>query len=404
MATLSTTITYSEPIGSLVATLGAPGPSGQAATIAVGTTETGAPGTQASVLNIGTSSAAIFDFTIPRGDIGAQGQQGIQGIQGIQGDPGQKGDKGDTGDAATVDAGSTTTGSPGSSASVFNSGTSSAAVFDFTIPRGDKGDQGDQGNPGPSGVVYATAPLAYDSGTQTISINLAAYLPKSGGVITGDIQSNNGSGYRSWDGLFNQVNVSSGIIQLLKGGSGGGALSVEWDGITFPGGKQTLPFLGLAGYATEAWVTNGFYPLTGNPSSFLTASALVGYATESFVTSQGYITQTTADGLYYPLTGNPSAFLTDAPSDGSTYGRNNGAWTVAGGGGLITSVTSPLAVTSGDLSIDLTGYATESFVTSQGYITQATADGLYYPLTGNPSGFLTSVPAPILTNLTSDIS
>jgi hypothetical protein len=46
------------------------------------------------------------------------------------------GGTGPSGAAATVSAGSTTTGAPGSSASVSNSGTSAAAVFDFTIPRG----------------------------------------------------------------------------------------------------------------------------------------------------------------------------------------------------------------------------------------------------------------------------
>jgi len=65
---------------------------------------------------------------------------------------------------------------------------------------------------------------------------------------------------------------------------------------------------------------------------------------------------TTAATTYYLQT-NPDGFIGDAPSDGSTYGRNNGAWAVAGGGGLITSVTSPLTVTSGDLSVDLTAYA-----------------------------------------------
>ena len=39
-------------------------------------------------------------------------------------------------------AGSTTTGLPGTSASVVNSGTTNAAVFDFTIPRGETGEQG----------------------------------------------------------------------------------------------------------------------------------------------------------------------------------------------------------------------------------------------------------------------
>ena len=50
--------------------------------------------------------------------------------------------------AATVDAGTTTTGAPGTDAAVVNSGTTAEAVFDFTIPRGDKGDKGDKGDPG----------------------------------------------------------------------------------------------------------------------------------------------------------------------------------------------------------------------------------------------------------------
>ena len=49
---------------------GATGAQGPAATIAVGTTTTGSAGTQASVVNSGTSSAAVFDFIIPKGDTG----------------------------------------------------------------------------------------------------------------------------------------------------------------------------------------------------------------------------------------------------------------------------------------------------------------------------------------------
>jgi hypothetical protein len=50
--------------------------------------------------------------------------------------------KGATGTAATVDAGTTTTLDPGESASVSNSGTPSAAVFDFGIPKGVDGVDG----------------------------------------------------------------------------------------------------------------------------------------------------------------------------------------------------------------------------------------------------------------------
>ena len=94
------------------------GVTGDAATVAVGTTTTGAAGTSAAVSNAGTTSAAVFNFTVPKGDVGA------------------------TGTAATVAVGTTTTGVAGTSATVSNSGTSSEAILNFTIPRGDKGADG----------------------------------------------------------------------------------------------------------------------------------------------------------------------------------------------------------------------------------------------------------------------
>ena len=104
------------------------GADGAAATIAVGTTTPGPVGTTtASVTNSGTSSAAVFDFVIPRGDAGTNGTNG---------------DDGDDGAAATIGNPTITTGLAGTEASVTNSGTSSAAVFDFVIPRGDRGTDG----------------------------------------------------------------------------------------------------------------------------------------------------------------------------------------------------------------------------------------------------------------------
>ena len=57
-------------------TPGAPGADGAAATVAVGNTITGNPGTNASVVNTGSSSAAVLQFTIPRGEKGEPGQNG----------------------------------------------------------------------------------------------------------------------------------------------------------------------------------------------------------------------------------------------------------------------------------------------------------------------------------------
>ncbi|MCE3285842.1 MAG: hypothetical protein K0R70_2098, partial [Steroidobacteraceae bacterium] len=49
------------------------GDTGTAATIAIGTVTTGAPGASADVDNVGTSGAAILDFVLPRGDTGETG-------------------------------------------------------------------------------------------------------------------------------------------------------------------------------------------------------------------------------------------------------------------------------------------------------------------------------------------
>ena len=78
---------------------GASGTGGGSATVTVGGTTTGAAGTFASVSNTGTSSAAILNFTIPRGDTGAQGVQGPAGVAGSAGPQGAPGPSGPQGPA-----------------------------------------------------------------------------------------------------------------------------------------------------------------------------------------------------------------------------------------------------------------------------------------------------------------
>ncbi len=133
------------PQGPVGAT-GPQGPAGEAATITVGTTTTGAPGTEATVTNVGTPQAAVLNFVIPQGPqgltgpAGAQGPQGIQGIQGATGATGATGPQGPAGEAATITIGTTTTGAPGTNATVTNTGTPQNAILNFTIPRGDPGE------------------------------------------------------------------------------------------------------------------------------------------------------------------------------------------------------------------------------------------------------------------------
>lgn len=98
------------------------------------------------------------ELTGPQGERGLQGIQGIQGPAGQDGAQGPQGPAGADGAAATISVGTVTTGEAGTSAAVTNSGTSSAAVFNFTIPRGAKGDKGDKGDTGPAGADGAQGP------------------------------------------------------------------------------------------------------------------------------------------------------------------------------------------------------------------------------------------------------
>ena len=68
-------------------------------------------------------------------DTGAQ-------VKGPQGDQGQQGEKGE---AATVTVGTTQSGEPGTDATVQYACTTSEAILNFTIPKGEKGDTGAAG-------------------------------------------------------------------------------------------------------------------------------------------------------------------------------------------------------------------------------------------------------------------
>ena len=121
-----------------VGATGATGATGMAATVQVGTTTTGAPGTNASVTNTGTESNAVLNFVIPAGATGATGANGATGADGT---------------AATIQVGTTTTGAPGTNASVTNTGTESNAVLNFVIPAGTTGATGANGATGADGTA-----------------------------------------------------------------------------------------------------------------------------------------------------------------------------------------------------------------------------------------------------------
>lgn len=88
---------------------GEKGERGAGATIRVGDVESG---DTPEIVNVGSDTDAIFNFTLP---------------------------KGDSGNAATVRVG---TVQSGQNASVYNTGTTSDAILNFVLPKGEKGDAG----------------------------------------------------------------------------------------------------------------------------------------------------------------------------------------------------------------------------------------------------------------------
>lgn len=66
---------------------GVPGKNGNAATVQIGTVQTGEPDTQASVSNSGNENNAVFDFVIPRGETGDSYFKGLDLSQGTLSNP-----------------------------------------------------------------------------------------------------------------------------------------------------------------------------------------------------------------------------------------------------------------------------------------------------------------------------
>jgi hypothetical protein len=113
------------------------------------------------------------------------------------------------------------------------------------------------------------------------------------------------------------------------------------------------------GYATQAWVSANFYPLTSNPN--------------------GYITSSLAASTYVPLT-------RQLTINGVTYDLSaDRSWTIPTGSGTVTSV----AVASTDFSVSGSPITTSGTITLD-LNTSGVAAGTYNNVTVNAKGIVTS--------------
>lgn len=187
--------------------IGGDGPSN---VLTVGTVSLGNAGTTPIVTITGTSPSQVINFTIPKGDTGAQGPAGPTGPAGPA--------------SATLALGSVSTGAAGSNVVITNSGTTSAAVFNFTIPRGDTGATGAAGPAGADGLDGAPGANAnLDPIDTRISLQIpnsastgvnSTWYPLSSSIYSIGKDASDGGTIRKWkDGWFSgQLNAATVVL------------------------------------------------------------------------------------------------------------------------------------------------------------------------------------------------
>lgn len=275
---------------------------------------------------------------------GAQGDQGPTGAKGDTGEKGLKGDKGDTGatgatgstgatgatgatgpagTAATIAVGTVTTGAAGSSATVTNSGTSAAAVFDFSIPQGAKGDTGATGATGPQGIkgdkgdTGATGPTGPTGPTGATGAT-GATGPAGPGVPTGGttgqvLKKASGTDYDT-------------VWGTVSGGGGGASVLDDLTDVTI----TTVASGDLLRYNGSAWVnfpdsayaaashTHTFSSLTSKPTTISGYGITDAYTKTEVDTALAGKSDTSHTHTFSSLTSKPTTLagygITDAAS------------------------------------------------------------------------------------------
>ena len=248
-----------------------------------------------------------------------------------------------------------------------------------TGPAGPQGEQGDPGPPGPAGVVSAVLPLSLTSGVLTI--DGSGYYPASNpsGFQTASqvasaltpylLSSTASSTYQTISGMSAYLSKAGNLAGLTD-------LATARDNLNL-GTLNTPVFAGVTAQGSGLNVSNltptslsmnhtGFGSFVIQPSSGITfpngttqTTAFTSALLSDYLAKASNLSDLpSASSARSNLGLGSLAVVNDAPSDGSQYARKNGAWdVVAAGADFISSVSSPLAVTTGNLTIDLSAYA-----------------------------------------------
>lgn len=309
----------------------------------------------------------------PQGEPGERGEPGEPGQPGPQGEPGVPGRDGQDGQSATIEVASTTTLPAGSSATVSNVGTASAARLAFGIPKGDTGAAGADGQDGFSPIASvtqtqsgATISITDEQGTTTASVTNGTNGQdgEAATITVGQVETlqPNQQAYVTNVGTSEAAIFNIGIPKGDKGDSGSGsgdmtASVYDPNGTVAAAGGIPDYVAGELPTVNDATLTiqkNGttVNTFTANASSNVTANITVPTDTSDLTNGAGYITSSalpTVNDATLTITQNgvtAGTFTANASSDNTialtdtTYSNFTGATSsVAGSAGLVPAPT-----------------------------------------------------------------
>ena len=205
--------------------------------------------------------------------------QSIANLGGPTGPQGPIGPQGPRGYAATIQVYSTTTGLPGTNASVTNAGSINDAYLQFVIPRGDQGIQGatgatgatgPTGPQGPQGIPGVGIPAGGTTGQILYKVSNTNYDVNWENVPVIGVT----SFQTSLSGLTPSTSITgavtlAGTLGVASGGTGAVTLTgyLKGNGTSAITGSATIPTTDLSGTISNAQLANSAITINGTPTS-----------------------------------------------------------------------------------------------------------------------------------------
>ena len=293
--------------------------------------------------------------------------QSIANLGGPTGPQGPIGPQGPRGYAATIQVYSTTTGLPGTNASVTNAGSINDAYLQFVIPRGDQGIQGatgatgatgPTGPQGPQGIPGVGIPAGGTTGQILYKVSNTNYDVNWENVPVIGVT----SFQTSLSGLTPSTSITgavtlAGTLGVASGGTGAVTLTgyVKGSGTSALTASSTIPTTDLSGTISNAQLANstitlGSSTLTLGGTTTTVAGLTLTSPTIATISNTGVLTlPTSTDTLVGRAT---TDTLTNKSISGSTNTFSNIPNTaITGLGTMSTQNANSVAITGGTVSV-----------------------------------------------------